>query len=139
MRAADLGIPPWPGRTVFAAVFEQLDIGAGATAQEDQIVDAGMAGGFQPASHECLVHIERPWPDHFDGSEHSLEESDAFIDFRQGDADGDPAVIERDGWRWEVRMTDVEGLVDLYTAPLMSWPFCRGWTTLFWWQRGCAC
>jgi len=30
---------------------------------------------------------------------------------------GDPAVIERDGWRWEVRMTDVEGLVDLYTAP----------------------
>ena len=68
-----------------------------------------------------------------------LEESDAFIDFRQGDADGDPAVIERDGWRWEVRMTDVEGLVDLYTAPQMSWPFCRGWTTRIWWQRGCAC
>ena len=32
-------------------------------------------------------------------------------------AAGDPAVIERDGWRWEVRVSDVEGLVDLYTAP----------------------
>lgn len=29
---------------------------------------------------------------------------------------GDPRTIERDGWRWQVRVTDVEGLVDLYTA-----------------------
>ncbi len=32
-------------------------------------------------------------------------------------ADGSPRVIQRDGMRWELRVTDVEGLVDLYTAP----------------------
>lgn len=32
-------------------------------------------------------------------------------------ADGSPVVINRDGMRWEVRVSDVEGLVDLYTAP----------------------
>lgn len=25
--------------------------------------------------------------------------------------------MDRDGWQWQVRVTDVEGLVDLYTAP----------------------
>lgn len=30
---------------------------------------------------------------------------------------GDPILLNRDGWRWQVRVTDVEGLVDLYTAP----------------------
>jgi len=29
----------------------------------------------------------------------------------------DAAVIDRDGWQWQVRVSDVEGLVDLYTAP----------------------
>jgi hypothetical protein len=29
----------------------------------------------------------------------------------------DPAVIERDGWQWQVQVSDVEGLVDLYAAP----------------------
>lgn len=33
-------------------------------------------------------------------------------------ADGTPVVIARDGMRWEVRVSDVEGLVDLYAAPL---------------------
>lgn len=32
-------------------------------------------------------------------------------------ADGAPLVVERDGMRWEVRISDVEGLVDLYLAP----------------------
>ncbi|MEY4872332.1 MAG: hypothetical protein RLZZ563_1662 [Pseudomonadota bacterium] len=30
---------------------------------------------------------------------------------------GDPITLSRDGWRWQVRVSDVEGLVDLYTAP----------------------
>lgn len=30
---------------------------------------------------------------------------------------GTPRILEQDGWRWQVRVTDVEGLVDLYTAP----------------------
>lgn len=29
----------------------------------------------------------------------------------------DPYVIDRDGWQWQVQITDVEGLIDLYTAP----------------------
>jgi hypothetical protein len=33
-------------------------------------------------------------------------------------ADGTPVVVTRDGMRWEVRVSDVEGLVDLYAAPL---------------------
>ena len=33
-------------------------------------------------------------------------------------ADGTPVVMTRDGMRWEVRVSDVEGLVDLYAAPL---------------------
>lgn len=32
-------------------------------------------------------------------------------------ADGSPVAVERDGMRWEVRVSDVEGLVDLYLAP----------------------
>lgn len=32
-------------------------------------------------------------------------------------ADGSPLRVERDGMRWEVRVSDVEGLVDLYLAP----------------------
>ncbi|PLL10572.1 hypothetical protein C0V75_19790 [Tabrizicola sp. TH137] len=32
-------------------------------------------------------------------------------------ADGSPVVVTRDGMRWEVRVSDVEGLVDLYQAP----------------------
>ena len=32
-------------------------------------------------------------------------------------ADGSPKLINRDGMRWEVRVSDVEGLVDLYAAP----------------------
>ena len=32
-------------------------------------------------------------------------------------ADGSPVVVEQDGMRWEVRVSDVEGLVDLYLAP----------------------
>jgi hypothetical protein len=31
-------------------------------------------------------------------------------------ADGSPVVFRRDGWDWEVRVTDVEGLVDLYSS-----------------------
>lgn len=30
---------------------------------------------------------------------------------------GDPITLTRDGWRWQARVSDVEGLVDLYTAP----------------------
>ncbi len=33
-------------------------------------------------------------------------------------ADGTPVVITHDGMRWEIRVTDVEGLVDLYAAPM---------------------
>lgn len=33
-------------------------------------------------------------------------------------ADGTPVVMTHDGMRWEVRVSDVEGLVDLYAAPL---------------------
>lgn len=33
-------------------------------------------------------------------------------------ADGTPVVMTRDGMRWEVRVSDVEGLVDLYEAPV---------------------
>lgn len=32
-------------------------------------------------------------------------------------ADGSPTLFERDGWKWEARVTDVEGLVDLYLSP----------------------
>lgn len=32
-------------------------------------------------------------------------------------ADGSPVVRARDGMRWQVRVSDVEGLVDLYLAP----------------------
>ena len=32
-------------------------------------------------------------------------------------ADGRPQTVTRDGMRWEVRVSDVEGLVDLYLAP----------------------
>ena len=32
-------------------------------------------------------------------------------------ADGRPQSVARDGMRWEVRVSDVEGLVDLYLAP----------------------
>lgn len=31
-------------------------------------------------------------------------------------ADGSPVVFRRDGWAWEARVTDVEGLVDLYAS-----------------------
>ena len=32
-------------------------------------------------------------------------------------ADGRAVIMQQDGWNWETRVTDVEGLVDLYVSP----------------------